>query len=202
MGDRQPQDGDPALDLFDRWLGHQGQATGQDDLPEPAPVQAPPPAPRVPAAATSVQRGESTNVDFAPRPGTRRLLGLLLLATLAATGVAAYYAYEDPNTLTVGVTGTLALLSLVLWAIRAGSVTPRLSVRRGQLEIHVGGQRHLFDLTSQFTPVDVVGRPGHRGWKVVLDRPNQAPLVVDSSMVDPGEFMEVLRRYRPEVSIQ
>ncbi|MEJ7833614.1 MAG: hypothetical protein WKF79_11920 [Nocardioides sp.] len=286
MGDAQPRDGDPAVDLFDRWLEHHGQARApasgpataaeirtvdpaaaadppadppapapappaeepvellaagsgtpgrgrgdhldagravlaalasppivppvQDQEPAPppelpgsAPVPAPP-ATRVPAEAADAvgRRVESTNVDFAPRPGSRRLTGLLLLAALGATGAAAYYAYEDPNTLTVGVSGTLAVLSLVLWAIRAGSATPQLSVRRGQLEIQAGGKRAVFDLTSQFTPVEVVGRPGQRGWKVVLDRPSQAPFVVDSSMVDPREFMEVLGRYRPEVSIQ
>ncbi|MCW2797619.1 hypothetical protein [Nocardioides sp.] len=154
---------------------------------------APDPQPEAPMAV-----GRSTNVDFAPKTGTRRLVGILLLISVAATAVAGYVAYNDRTTFNQGVAGTLGLLTLVVWAVRAGSTVPRLSVRSGQLEIRAGDGRFVFDLASRYTPIEVVGRPGERGWKVLFLRRSMAPYVVDASMVDAEEFMRVLRQHRPE----
>jgi hypothetical protein len=107
-------------------------------------------------------------------------------------------ASREPTTLTLGVAGTLLVLTLTLWAIRAASPTTHLSVHAGQLEVVQGGGRFVFELASGYTPIDVVGAPGDRNWKVLFVRRNMDPFVIDSSMVDPQEFMEVLRRYRPE----
>jgi hypothetical protein len=71
-------------------------------------------------------------------------------------------------------------------------------VHAGQLEVVQGGGRFVFELASGYTPIEVVGAPGDRNWKVLFVRRNMDPFVIDSSMVDPQEFMEVLRRYRPE----
>ncbi len=156
------------------------------------PVEAPAPRPAEP------ERGLSTDVEFAPRTGARRLVGWLLLLTAAALVVAVVLAIGDPTTLSVGIAGTLFVLTLALWAIRAASPTARLSVHAGQLEVEQGGGRFVFELTGNYTPIQVVGAPGDRHWKVMFIRRNMDPFVVDSSMVDPRAFMDVLRRYRPE----
>lgn len=160
-------------------------------------------SPVAPAAARkpaneSPSEGPSTNVVFTPCDGTRRLVGLLLLVALAATVIAGYFAKQDPSTLNLGIAGTLGVLTMVIWAVRAGSSIAHLSVTRGQLEILRGGGRNVFDLSSRYTPIEVIGNPGERGWKVLFLRRSMSPFVIDSSMVDPVEFMTVLRTYRPE----
>ena len=142
---------------------------------------------------------ESTSTTFPPRRGPRRVLGLALLLMLVATGVAGWSAWQEPDVESLTLLGTLATLTLVTWAVRAGSALTTLEVSGGQLHVHQGGRRTTFDLTSPYTPVEVIGRPGRRGWKVVLGRDTaRRPFVVDASLVDPARFTEVLRRYRPE----
>ncbi len=138
-----------------------------------------------------------TIVEFAPRTRVRRLVGLLLLAALAATALAAYDAWQDRTSTSIGVAATLGVLTAIIWAARAGSAVARLTVSGGQLEIMRGGSRHRFDLASSYAPIEVVGEPGSRGWKVLIERRGMAPYVIDSSMVDPAEFMRVLHHYRP-----
>ena len=70
-------------------------------------------------------------------------------------------------------------------------------MRQGQLEVVQQGGRFVFDLASPYTQVEVHGEPGKRGWKVLFLRRGMAPFVVDASMVDPDDFMRVLRFFRP-----
>lgn len=157
-------------------------------------VRPTPPAPRRSAAPV----GLSTNVEFTPRTRARTVVGwLLFLAALGTVG-AGFVAAGEPTTLTVGVAGTLLVLTLLLWAIRAASPVARLRVRAGQLEVVRGGDRFVLDLGgAAYTPIEVVGTPGERRWKVLFMRRGMDPFVVDTSMVDAREFMDVLRRYRP-----
>jgi len=138
------------------------------------------------------------NVDFTPRSGARRVVGVLLLLAVAGLIVAAPFAVSEPTTLTTGIAGVLLVLVLLLWAIRAASPVAHLSVRSGRLEVERGGERSVFELAQGVTPIEVRGRPGDRKWQVLFLRQGMEPFVIDSSMVDPHEFMEVLRRYRPE----
>lgn len=151
---------------------------------------------RRPRVATPV--GESTTVTFAPKVGARRLTGMVLLSALVAAGWAGYRAYGDPSTLSVGVTVTLGALVLVVWAIRAASPLTLMAVRGGLLEVRRGGLHLKFDLSSHYTPIEVQGTPGRRGWRVLFGRGTMPAFIVDSSVVDAEAFMEVLRRYRPE----
>lgn len=168
---------------------------------EPKAPKAPkaPKEPRTPRAAKAPAAPEQVPhiIDFAPRVGTRRLVGLLLLVALAATAATGYAAYQDRATTMIGVAATLGVLTAILWAIWAGSVVTTLSVRGGQLEIIRAGSRHRFDLASDYTPIEIVGEPGSRKWKVLFHRKSMAPFVVDASMVDPVEFSRVVRHYRP-----
>ena len=157
---------------------------------------APTPTPTpTPTSTTPVDNG---SVVFKPKRGARRLVGLLLLVSLVATGLATYAATETRTTNTIAVAVTLGALTLVLWALRAGSAAPRLSVSHGQLEVLSPAGRFVFDLASPYTPIEVLGTPGRRGWKVLFVRRGMSPFVVDSSMVDAEAFMTVLRRHRPE----
>ena len=124
-------------------------------------------------------------------------MGLFVLLGLAATGFAGYLAYQDPSFVTIGIAATLAAVTAVVWAIRAGSAVAHLTVTGGQLEVMRAGSRHRFDLASHYTPLEIVSEPGHRDWKVLFHRRGIAPYVIDASMVDPAEFMWVLNHYRP-----
>jgi hypothetical protein len=174
-------------------------ALGRTAPPEaPAPKHAAaPPAPPAAAAPRGPEVGPSLNVDFDPRLRARRLVGLLLLVSLAATGLAAWLAYDDPRPITLGAAGTLLALTLLLYAVRAGSAPTYLAIRSGQLEVRRGKTLEKFDLTSQFTRIEVVGTPGRPGWKVLFGRFGRDPLVITSSLVDAKQFSAELERYRP-----
>jgi hypothetical protein len=191
---------DPASDLFDRWM----TSRKEEQEPTPEPPSEPGPAPASAASVASMASvaepatSVSTDVEFAPNTAARTLVGWLLLLSLAGLAVSAVVAFRDPTTLTVGLAATLLVLTLALWAIRAASPTTHLSVHSGQLEVVRGGVRFVFDLAGGYTPVEVVGAPGDRSWKVLFLRRNMDPFVIDSSMVDPRAFMDMLSRYRPE----
>jgi hypothetical protein len=159
---------------------------------------APEPEARVRRPYAAPMPGVSTAVRFPPKQGARRLMGAVVLIVLVATGGSGYLAYDDPTILTIGVTATLGVLLLVVWAIRAGTPLTVMSVKGGLLEVKQGGLHLRFDLTSHYTPIEVQGMPGRPGWRVLFGRGTLPPFVVDSSIVNPRTFMEVLDSYRPE----
>ncbi|WP_160004782.1 hypothetical protein [Nocardioides sp. AX2bis] len=95
--------------------------------------------------------------------------------------------------------GIAVALTLVLWAVRSSTSVARLAVEGGQLTVTRNGETWRCDLASRATPIEVVGTPGRRGWKVVFARRGRPPYVVDSSVVDPAHFTRVLAHYRPDV---
>lgn len=141
----------------------------------------------------------STDADFPVRSGARRALSVILLLTLAATAAASYAAYQDQTGAALGIAGTLGFLTLVVWAVRAACTTTKLSIRRGQLSITRGGQVDLVDIGSRYTPIAIVGEPGHRRWTVLIERHGMPLVVINSSMVDPHWFTSALYRLRPEL---
>jgi hypothetical protein len=166
--------------------------------PPPAPPAEPtPPAPEVKRPRAAQPTGVSTEVRFPPKRGSRQLMDAVVLLVLVATALAAYVAYDDPNTFTIGAAATTGVLLLVVWAIRAGTPITYMTVKGGQLEVKQGGLHLKFDLTSHYAPIQVQGTPGRRGWRVLFGRGTMRPFVVDSSMVDPRTFTEVLESYRP-----
>jgi hypothetical protein len=136
---------------------------------------------------------------FAPLKSARRFLSLVLLTGLVASGYLGYLAYQSRDEIQIGIAATVTFATLVIWAIRAGATVTLLTVRRGQLEISRQGGRMVFDLASTYTPIQVIGRPGSKKWKVLFQRRGMTPVVVDSSMVDPQDFMRVLRFFRPDL---
>ena len=140
------------------------------------------------------------SVEFKPRSGGRRFLGLLVLLGLAATGYAGWLAYEERTTFSYGVAGTVAVLTIVFWAAWASMTVSHLHVHGGVLEAQRAGRTERFDLTSHYTIIRVQGSPRSSRWKVLIDRPANTPFVIDRTMVDPKAFMRVLNAYHHGVS--
>lgn len=141
----------------------------------------------------------TTDADFPARGTARKVLSLTLAAVLAATAVTSYVAYQDRTVSAIGIAGTLAFLTLVVWAVRAGCTTTKMAIRRGKLSIERGGHVDLVDVGSSFTPIAIVGEPGHRHWTVLIERKGMPLVVIKSSMVDPHWFTTALYRLRPEL---
>ena len=134
---------------------------------------------------------------FPPKKGARRLMGTVLVLVLPRDRRRRLPRLRQPGPVTIGIAATLGVLLLVTWAVRAGTPLTRMAVKGGQLEVRQGGLHLKFDLSSHYTPIEVQGTPGQRDWRVLFGRGTMRPFVVDSSIVDPNDFMDVLWRYRP-----
>lgn len=169
---------------------------------EPAQLTEPAPAPAAaePGRAVGVPERAALphTIFFKPRTSGKLTLGLLLLVFLAATVIAAIWAWSDRTYLSYGITAVAGLVTAVVWAARASSTPTRLTLHGSELEIVRNGGRAQFDLASKHTPIEMHGEPGDRKWKVLFLRRSMSPYVVDASMVDPAEFTRVLRYFRPD----
>ena len=175
--------------------------------PEP-PVVDRDPAPAAPRAETTPSRPPARQADddlppavieFKPRTHVRRALSVLLTCCLVVLAAAAVWAAQQPTGTTIGVASTLALLLLVVWAVRASTNPTRLTIRRGQLEVARNGQRRLIELASPYTPVAIVGTPGRRGWQVLIEQLDAPMLTLSAADVEPEAFTRVLLRLRPDL---
>ncbi len=135
------------------------------------------------------------SVEFKPRGGGRRVMGLLVLVGFCASAYAGWMAYEERSTTAYGITATLAALTIVFWATWASTSVSHLHVHGGVLEAQRSGQTERFDLTSHYTIIRVQGSPRSSRWRVLIDRPANTPYVIDRTMVDPRAFMRVLEAY-------
>lgn len=176
-------------------------ATPPAATPTPRPVTSslPSAAPAESAGASGQPTEEPAfpyEMAFRPRTGARTLAGALLLAGLAATAYAGWRAYQERTDVAVGIAATLAVVTGIVWAVRAGSSVTRLSLRGSRLEVVRHGTRLVFDLADPQTAVEVVGKPGRRGWKVVFPRRTMDPVVLDASMVDPHELTRAIAFHR------
>jgi hypothetical protein len=138
-------------------------------------------------------------MTFAPRTKARTAVAIGTLLAAAAAVLGTYVATREQDSPSIGIAVTLWILTGIIWAVHSGTSVTRLSVRGGQLQVIQHGVRTTIDLTSTYTPVEVHGRPGRHGWRVVFRRRDMTPFVIDHSMVDPNEFMRVLRYYRPGI---
>jgi hypothetical protein len=152
-----------------------------------------------PLAPQFVAKVTHPPVYFKPRRGAQRLATLLLVCTGTVTGLAGWVAYDDRTTTNLGTMAILAVLTLIIWAFRISSSPAVLKVENGLLEIEDSGRHYVWDLRSAYTPIEVFGRPGRRKWRVWMHRPGSTTYVITSAIVDPHEFMKMLRNYRPEL---
>ncbi|MBU2074217.1 MAG: hypothetical protein KJ938_07265 [Actinobacteria bacterium] len=139
------------------------------------------------------------DIDFRPRTLARRVTSLLLLLGLAMTLLAAWRAYDSRVQTDIGFAAILALFTGIVWAVRAGSVPTRMSLHGGLLEVRTQAGRFLFELTSAHTHLEMVGTPGRPGWKVLIHRRGMNPFEITRAMVDPHEFVDAVRYYRPRL---
>ena len=151
------------------------------------------PPPQVPSSGTS------TDLDFKPRTRARTAMGFLLLAVAAGAAAAVYFAVQQPSNLSYGLAGTLAVLTLVVWAVRASTTTTRVRVRHGVLEVRRGGGLEMADLANPYTPILILGVPERRNWRVLVERVDRPLIEIDASMVEPYAFTGLLLRIRPDL---
>jgi hypothetical protein len=203
----------PEPPIATRWpLPYKPASESEPVVTDPAAKGHPTPPPRTgttpgrpdPYASTPEHEEElatsrSTNAVFKPRMGVRHTITVVLLTVAAMTVGAGYKAYQEWTPTNYGVTLLLALLTLVVWGVRASTGVTEMAVIRGQLEMIRDGRFRVIDLASIYTPVAVHGRPGHRGWKVLIELHDEPLLVIDRSMVDPHKFTTVLLRVRPDL---
>ncbi len=176
-------------------------------FPTPPPRTGTTPGTRSPYASTPEREGEltasgSTNAVFKPRAGYRYAITAVLIAVALLTVAAGYRLSQERTTVNYGLVALLALLTLVVFGVRASTSVTELAVIRGQLEMIRNGKFEVIDLASPYTPVLVEGRPGQRSWRVLIERHDQPLLVLDRSMVDPEQFTAVLHRLRPDLRPQ
>ncbi|CAM3977835.1 hypothetical protein NOMA109596_18095 [Nocardioides marinus] len=139
------------------------------------------------------------DIDFRPRTLARRITSALLLVGIALTLLAAWRAYDSRVQTDIGFAAILALFTGIVWAVRAGSVPTRMSLHGGLLEVRTQAGRFLFELTSAHTHLEMVGTPGRPGWKVLIHRRGMNPFEITRAMVDPHEFVDAVRYYRPRL---
>lgn len=156
-------------------------------------------APETREVRDATYAARAISVDFAPRHGVRRVLGGLVLGMVGATTAAGVLAWRSEAP-TPGVAAVvLGVLTLVVWGARAATVPWHVRVVHGQLEVVRGGRRETADLANALTPIAVVGRPGTARWRVLVERPGEALLEIDRTMVDPEAFTQMLVRVHPEL---
>lgn len=206
----------PISDL--EWLKSLRDPHGQDSAP-PAPAPHAPLSPTEPkapgrasigtsaattTAATTGKESEPTLPDpyaFKPRRATRRFVALVFTASVVVSALLARSAYLEPDQTSVALAATAAFGAAVLWAILATTTITTLTVHHGKLEINRNGSREIFDLRSDVVPVTFVGAPGRAGWKAIFVRRGLPPFVIDSSIVDPVDFVRVVAFHRPDPTL-
>ena len=156
-------------------------------------------APRTPTWPTRSTRS-SPSPDFSSRSTARRLDASSWSPPSPSPRCWRCEAHADRAGLRPEDLVPLALattISLALWAARVLTPVVHLSVRGGVLLLDRDGDTWRCDLSETTVSVEVVGRPGQRGWRVVLTPRGLRPYVVDAHVVDPVRFTRVLQHYRP-----
>ncbi|KAA1427518.1 hypothetical protein [Nocardioides antri] len=179
-------------------------SAADERFPTPPPRPGKDPSGKSPYASTPEQEGEvtssrSTNAVFEPRTTAHNAMTALMVLAVAAVAGAAYLAVQERTTVSYGLVALMALLAVLVWAIRASTSVTELAIIRGQLELIRDGSFEIVDLASPYTPVLVEGRPGRRGWRVLIERHDRPLLEINASIVDPHHFQAVLQRIRPDL---
>lgn len=208
------------FDLLDRGLAHDEQEPGRaviEDLAraalpgltatsrQPDPAATPPPPEDGGASDARGTTGTApaapviSPVDLSVEPRGRHLAGFMTVAVAVLTVVQTAVAYADPEAITLGLAAVLALGVPVIWRLRLRHPGATVVATGSRLEVLRDGGRHVFDLADTRSPVDVIGLPGDRSWRVLFYRRGMAPYVLDATMVDPAVFMRVLHAQRREV---
>jgi len=218
-----------SFDLLDHWLAHSEPEPGRaviedltraalpvltDSSRQPDPAVTPPSpegggdsdargstgaAPTAPVTSRAGAPEPIDPIDLSIEPRARSIAGFVLFAASVLTVLQAAVAYADPGLVTTGLAFVLAGGAAGAWRAWVRRPVTTVLATGSRLEIHRAGGRHVFDLADIRSPVDVIGVPGERSWRVLFYRRGMAPYVLDATMVDPGAFLRVLHSQRPEV---
>ncbi|WP_299058410.1 hypothetical protein [uncultured Nocardioides sp.] len=133
---------------------------------------------------------------FARPAGIRRLQAVTVACTVVLTAFLGLWARLDERAL-AGLPILLLGLTVALTLVWFGKPPSDVRVEYGTLVVTTGDRELRLDVAG--VELDVVGSPGQRGWRVRFRRPGRRSLVIDSSMVDPLEFTQVMGRWRPDL---
>jgi hypothetical protein len=136
--------------------------------------------------------------DFGRRGPSPIVNGLLQVTLLALALAGCYLAYQDPSRVTIGVAGALSVLLLIV-AFRSPAGPKRVRIEDGILAVNSGESRYKFDLANPRVQLEMPYPPTSRRWRVQVHRTGMAPFEIDASMVDPQEFTEAIRQFRPNL---
>jgi len=129
-----------------------------------------------------------------------RVLSLILAATAVVAGMVALLALVNGNLDSpFGLAMIVATLALAYAAARTRVPGVEVSVSRGVVYVVKGESSYRFDVRQEHTLVDMVGQPGDSYWQVHFHRKGMDDLVIDADMVDPHEFVRLLREHRPNL---
>ncbi len=135
---------------------------------------------------------------FSPRRGLRHVLTAIAALLAAGVGIAGYLAWLAQTPTSFGVAGGMVAALLLVWKVRGRTNSTHITIENGMLRIEQGKSRHLFPLASAHPPIDIIGEPGRRSWKVLIQRRGMPPFVITRKMVEPIGFSEAIRHFRPD----
>jgi hypothetical protein len=166
--------------------------------PETPAVESTSSLPAVPAQAEAEVLAPGGAVDFGRRGPSPVVNGMLQVVLFALALAGCYFAYLDPTRVTIGVAGILCG-ALLFVAFRSGASQSHVRIDDGILEVLQGESRYKFDLANPRVVLEMPQPPSSRKWKVLIHRTGLPPFEVDSSLVDPQQFTDVIRQFRPNL---
>ncbi len=183
-------------------LGPESPGEAPLAAPAPAPVATGASVPHLHKPPTPVRRPVAAPtpglVLFSPRRGFRHLLTTTGALLAAGVGIAGFVAWEARTLISFGVAGGMLAALFLVWKLRGRTTGTQITIEDGMLRIAQGKGRHLFPLAGAHPPIDILGEPGRRNWKVLIQRRGMPPFVITRKMVEPSEFTEVIRHFRPD----
>lgn len=131
-------------------------------------------------------------------PSDKLLLPIALAATAVVVFLFALLSLVNNGPLSFVSIASLVVAGLLARAAWVTRVVPvEVRVDHGVVVVRRDNSSLSFDLTSDAQRLEVVGTPSDPDWRVRFYRRGLEPCDVDASMVDPGAFLEQVRRYRP-----
>jgi hypothetical protein len=129
-----------------------------------------------------------------------RVLSMILAATSVVAGMVALLSFINGNLDSpFGFAMIIATVVLAYAAARTRVQGVEVSVSHGVVYVVKGETTYRFDVRQDHTLIDMVGEPGDSYWQVQFHRKGMDDFVVDADMVNPHEFVRLLREHRPNL---
>ena len=123
------------------------------------------------------------------------------MVAVGCAGVVGWWATQGTagdNATAAATLTVVAVLSALFAYRRIGNSSAVRLDEAGVLTIEMQ-DKHVFDLASPSTQVEMVGQPGQPDWRINLLRRSMSPVTITSRAVDPHAFTEALRQWRPDL---